>query len=307
MPEIGQRETVNAFTLDAEARGGARPTTDRDSKEYEPPEGYILISHKEIEEVNRGNATASTGTAPAGYRIIKTDDIAGNLDSHAEWRFTKVWGTVDINAQWENMRRKVEEYQTLRRRIIGKAIARGEQFGAGAHIRVRIEAVIEYVGTQSDSSKYINKILASANVPDVRSFDQKWRTIEDDVRFEYKKDSNRWWDYNLYMKITKPELNNHQVYYALGGNAGEYRFLPTLKTEGSPREVILRFQEQEANGTIIGSNETSYKVTSDNTKYEAVYRKQKNDTSLFVFLNWADNRSERIILDNYWTFITYPQ
>lgn len=192
MPEIGHRETVTAFTLDAEARGGPRPTTDRDSKEYEPPEGYILINHREIEEVNRGNARASTGNAPAGYRIIKTDDIAGSLDAHAEWRFAKVWGQIDVDAQWQNVRRQIEEYQALRRRIIGNATARGEQFGAGAHIRVRVEAVIEYVGTPADTPKYINKILAAANVPDVRAFDKKWGTLEDDVRFDYHQPSNRW-------------------------------------------------------------------------------------------------------------------
>ena len=46
------------------------PTNDSAHREYEPPEGYILINYKEIEEVKRGNATANIGTAPAGYRII---------------------------------------------------------------------------------------------------------------------------------------------------------------------------------------------------------------------------------------------
>ncbi|HDR7646829.1 TPA: hypothetical protein QCX74_004055 [Bacillus mycoides] len=85
MPKIGHRERVLAFTLDAEATGGAQPSPpNSDSKEYEPPEGYILISHEEITLVDRGNATASTGTAPAGYRIITTDAIEGSMKASAE-------------------------------------------------------------------------------------------------------------------------------------------------------------------------------------------------------------------------------
>ncbi|WP_209369630.1 hypothetical protein [Priestia megaterium] len=306
MPEIGHRETIrNAFTLDAEARGGARPTTARDSKQYEPPEGYILISHQEVELINRGNATASTGTAPAGYRIINTNDISGNFDSHAEWRYAKIWGKVDVDAQWKNIRQQVEEYQKLRRRIVGNAIARGEQFGAGAHIKVRVDAVIEYVGTAANASQYITKMLAPANVPDVRVLSKTWSTIQDDVKFEYKQISAPWWDYDLFMRSSKPELDNHQVYYALGGKSGVYNFLPTLKTEGGTRNVTLRVQE-EIGGSIIGQKETTYNVTSQNVRYDISYTKQRDDTTLFLFIKWTDDRTDPIILDNYWTFITYP-
>ncbi|RAS89612.1 hypothetical protein A3863_10350 [Priestia endophytica] len=308
MPEVGHRETVNAFTLDAEARGGIHPTTARDNKEYEPPEGYILINHREIREVSRGNATASTGTAPAGYRIINTDDIEGDFDSHTEWRYAEVWGQVDVDAQWNNVRRQVEEYQKFRRRLTGNAIARGEFAGAGAHIRVRVEAVIEYVGTAADTSQYINKMLASANIPDVRLFEKTWKTIQEDARFEYKQGSStRWWDYDLYMQSTKPELDNHFVYYSMGGKVGVYRFLPTLKTEGSPREVVILLQEQSSgSGDILGSNKKTINVTTTNTKYEVAYTKQRGDSTLFAFIYWADDRIEPIILDNYWTFIVYP-
>ncbi|WP_108490784.1 hypothetical protein [Bacillus velezensis] len=306
MPEIGHRETVTAFTLDAEARGGAQPTTDRDSKEYEPPEGYILINHKEITEVNRGIATASTGTAPAGYRIINTEDIRGNLEAHVEWRYAKIWGTVDLDSRWNNIRRQVEEYQVLRRRIVGNATARGEQFGAGAHIRITVEAVIEYVGTPSDVKQYIDKILAGVSVPDIRVFDRNWKNRDADVKLEYRQGtSNQSWDYDLYMISTKPEQDYHYVYYSMGGKTGNYRFLPTIRTEGASRTVIIALQE-DLSGQIIGSNNQTISVGNTNTKFDLTYTKQREDSTLAAWIYWSDDRNEPLILGNFWTFISYP-
>ena len=310
MPEIGHRETVTAFTLDAEARGGLSPKDDSDHKEYEPPEGYILINHKEIKKVDRGVATASTGTAPAGYRIISTDDIQGSFDAHAEWRYAKVWGKGDLNTKWDNMRRQVEEYQKLRRRIVGDAKAiSGGIGGAGAHIRVVVEAVIEYVGTPADASQYSAKLVKSLSVPpNIFVFEPKWNGASGDTRGEYKyRSKNQWWTYELYMYSTKPEVDPHFFYYGLRGKAGTYKFAPTLRTGGSPRQVTIALREEPAGSNdAVGSNTRTITVNNTNTAFDIEYKKQRDDTDLYVQIMWKDDGAEPLILDNLYTFIIYP-
>lgn len=225
MPNIGHRETVTAFTLDAEARGGANPTTDSDSKEYEPPAGYIIINFKENRQVDRGDATASIGTAPAGHRIINTDDISGSLNSHVEWRYAQVWGTGDLDAKWKNIRKQIEEYQILNRRIVGNARAKGERFGAGAHIRITVEAVIEYVGTANDAQQYANKLFSLISLPKILHFSAQWRGINNEIIIENKFASNADWNYEVYVHTKNPNVKPHYIWFGLSGQKKVYSSL----------------------------------------------------------------------------------
>lgn len=308
MPDIGHREIVLAFTLDAEAKGGLFPTSDSDRKEYEPPEGYILISHEEIELVNRGDATASTGTAPAGYRIISTDEIQGALETRVEWRYTKVWGKGTLDSSWNNIRNRVEEYQQLRRRIFGNASARGELSGAGAHIRIRVEAIIEYVGSSNDSWQYVNRLLASSSLPNIYYFKPQWNGSGNNVRLEYKQLSNQDWNYELHTYNVSPSVKPHFIYFGLvGKKAGLYKFMPALRTEGEAREVVIAIREEPVGSDdAVGINNKTITLTNQSAAFEVSYTKKRDDTDLYVIVEWNDERLDKIILDGNYTFNEEP-
>ena len=303
-PKIGYRETVQAFTVEARANGGVSPTSDRQQREYEPPEGYIIIDYKSHTLVKRGNSTYNEGTQPSGYRIINTDDIKGSLDAKVEWRYAKVWAKGTLDSKWNNIRTQVQEYQNLRRRIVGTASAKGEFAGAGAHIQVKVEAIIEYVGTPDDAYQYANLILGDfSSDGDIKYLSGDWKSSKSNTVIDKKKNSNKEWDYNVYITNTDSSSLDNTIYYSTSSKkAGIYKFKPSLKTQGSSRKAVIRIQE-DLDGKVLGKNEKEIILSTNNTAYEITYTKQRSDTSLFYIIKWSDGSRSQIILDGNYTFV----
>lgn len=304
MPTIGERRTIkNAFTVEAHASGGMDPTTDNPPpEEYFPDDGWVIIDYKTHEETRRGDATFNVGYKPAGYRIINTDDIEGRFKGRVEWQYAQVWGKANWDTKWKNTRTQIEEYQKLTRRIVGSARARGERFGAGASIRVRVEAIIEYVGTAADADQYVNQILNSISLPKFYYFSPRWNGAHTGIKIEHKKTGNSEWNYEAYFSNNDINSTVNMVYQ---GHAklppGTYTFKPTLRTEGAARNVEISIVEGS------GLNTLTYTLSSNSQALQVSYTKQKGiESDIYTTITWRDNRSEPIILDGSFTFLDHP-
>ncbi|MGC5323969.1 hypothetical protein [Brevibacillus sp. SYSU BS000544] len=308
MPRIGERRTVNAFILDARARGGPNPTTDNPpAQEYFPDDGWVIVDYKVHEEVRRGDATFNVGYQPAGNRIITIDSIEGDLKSRVEWQYAEVWGKGDLDTKWNNTRRQVQEFQRLKRRLVGSARARGERFGAGASIRERVEAVIEYVGTPSDAPQYVNRLLTSSSLPKkIYYLAPRWNGSSPSIKIDHRKTGNKAWNYEASFSNTNPNSNVNMVYQGHGGLvAGLYTFRLALRTEGAPRTVeIAIVEEPEGSDVKLGSKVQTYTISTNKQPIKVSYTKQKGaETDIYTTITWRDTRSDRILLDGNYSFL----
>ncbi|MBE2973397.1 hypothetical protein [Priestia megaterium] len=155
MPNIGDRETVNAVRVSADATGGYGTTkTSNDSQTYVPPDGYVIINHEVEENRAKGDRTLSVGYEESAEIKTKIEEQKSRLEGEAKGMLTEVYGEGNFQGELDQVKTIIESHTVRPVVLVVKAHAKGHPRGEAdnhSYIEANIKAEIMYVGNNVQS------------------------------------------------------------------------------------------------------------------------------------------------------------